>query len=212
MLICRVRQQPVRKQDARRDIDRHASDGRPRLGFFIACAVQPRHLAARLPTGCPRIGRTTRGARAFQFRHAKPPRRRLSRRSRHRGSRAAVRPRLRVRPRAARGLREGGLAPAAAPGRGWSKRNRQDRIDRSDALRRCARQMRVDVQQIDSAMSDGFGMSDIGEDQFDSVVGLLGMLAVVLRVRSDGAPHDEAVRSTEGWILGQNSNAVSWAS
>lgn len=96
-----------------------------------------------------------------------------------------------------------------APGRGWSKRNRAARVEKGRQLRRCASQMRADLGQIDGIISDGFGVSDVGEDQFDSVVGLLAMLAVILGVRDDGAPMDDVVCSAEGWIFGQRSNAVS---
>jgi hypothetical protein len=40
-------------------------------------------------------------------------------------------------------------------------------------------------------------------------VGILGMLAVILGIRGDGAPEDKVVRSVEGWILGQKSTELS---
>ena len=45
-----------------------------RAGFVTACAVQPRPAVARLPAGCPRIGRSARGAHVFRFRLPRPPR------------------------------------------------------------------------------------------------------------------------------------------
>ena len=63
--------------------------------------------------------------------------------------------------------------------------------------------MGVDISKIESTISDGFGNSKEGEDQFDAFVGLLGMLSVVLGIRDDGLPEDEAVKSVEGWIFGQ---------
>ena len=54
-----------------------------------------------------------------------------------------------------------------------------------------------------AAIEDGFGTSASGEDQFDTVVGLLGMLNVLLGGRAPGEPEDERVRHIEGWILGQ---------
>jgi hypothetical protein len=92
-----------------------------------------------------------------------------------------------------------------APGRGWSKRDRADRIQKGPELRRCALQMRADLNQVEGIVADGFGSSSVGEDQFDAVVGLLGMVAVILGLRVDGAPKDEAVNSVEGWIFGQPS-------
>lgn len=65
------------------------------------------------------------------------------------------------------------------------------------------------LRQLDSLISDGFGATQVGEDQFDAVVGLLGMLAVVLGIRAEGAPKDGAVSSVEGWIFGQRSAVFS---
>ena len=52
-------------------------------------------------------------------------------------------------------------------------------------------------------IEDGFGAGADGEDRFDAVVGLLGMLNVVLGRRPSGEPDDPVVRRIEGWILGQ---------
>ncbi|MBZ5669230.1 MAG: hypothetical protein LAO04_05825 [Acidobacteriia bacterium] len=43
-----------------------------------------------------------------------------------------------------------------------------------------------------------------GDDAFDAVVGLFGMLHVCLGERSPGEPDDRAIREIEGWILGRN--------
>jgi hypothetical protein len=53
-------------------------------------------------------------------------------------------------------------------------------------------------------IEDGFGAGALGEDRFDAVVGLLGMLTVVLGHRPSGEPEDPGVRRIEGWILGQS--------
>ena len=50
---------------------------------------------------------------------------------------------------------------------------------------------------------DGFGKSNEGDDRFDAVVGLLGMLNVVWGRRPAGTPQRDTVRRVEGWILGQ---------
>jgi hypothetical protein len=42
-----------------------------------------------------------------------------------------------------------------------------------------------------------------GDDAFDAVVGLFGMLEVVLNKRPSGEPSNTAVSDIEGWILGQ---------
>jgi hypothetical protein len=52
-------------------------------------------------------------------------------------------------------------------------------------------------------IKDGFGGDRRGDDRFDAVVGLLGMLNVVLGRRPSGEPDDPIVRRIEGWILGQ---------
>ena len=52
-------------------------------------------------------------------------------------------------------------------------------------------------------LADGFGAGADGEDRFDAVVGLLGMLGVVRGERRSGEPEDAVVLGIEGWILGQ---------
>jgi hypothetical protein len=51
-------------------------------------------------------------------------------------------------------------------------------------------------------LADGFGPRASGEDAFDAVAALLGMLDVVLGRRELHEPADPAVRGIEGWILG----------
>ena len=50
---------------------------------------------------------------------------------------------------------------------------------------------------------DGFGADAAGEDRFDSVIGLLGLVGVLDGLRPDVVPDDDAVRRWEGWVLGQ---------
>jgi hypothetical protein len=53
-------------------------------------------------------------------------------------------------------------------------------------------------------LEDGFASPDMGgDDGFDAVVGLLGMLNVLLGRRSPGAPSTPARRAVEGWMLGR---------
>ncbi len=52
-------------------------------------------------------------------------------------------------------------------------------------------------------INDGFGADARGDDRFDALVGLFGMLNVMLGQRAPGEPDDPAVRRIEGWILGQ---------
>jgi hypothetical protein len=45
-----------------------------------------------------------------------------------------------------------------------------------------------------------------GDDAFDAVVGLLGMLEGVLKRRQTGEPQNKAITALEGWILEQVDN------
>jgi hypothetical protein len=47
-----------------------------------------------------------------------------------------------------------------------------------------------------------------GDDAFDAVIGLFGMLEVVLGHRASGEPNSKAVDAIEGWILGQTVDAT----
>lgn len=61
--------------------------------------------------------------------------------------------------------------------------------------------LRVDPK-LEVMIRDGFGTANGGDDLFDAVIGLFGMLNVILGLRSEGFP-PHRVRMTEGWILGQ---------
>ncbi|HUO73567.1 MAG TPA: hypothetical protein VMU39_22550 [Solirubrobacteraceae bacterium] len=52
-------------------------------------------------------------------------------------------------------------------------------------------------------VNDGFGPSRDGEDRFDAVVGLLGMIGAIAGGREPPVPDDPAVREVEGWMFGQ---------
>lgn len=54
-----------------------------------------------------------------------------------------------------------------------------------------------------AAIEGGFGTGIDGEDRFDAIVGLLGMLNVVLGNRAAGDPPPGPATTVEGWILGQ---------
>jgi hypothetical protein len=57
--------------------------------------------------------------------------------------------------------------------------------------------------QARQTLASGFGSRGDGEDDFDALVGLLGMLRHVRTGAQVEAPPDPAVTSVEGWILGQ---------
>jgi hypothetical protein len=89
------------------------------------------------------------------------------------------------------------------PGEKSGKRVQADRRGNAPALLDFAKDagIRVDPALVD-AIGDGFGSDAYGEDRFDSLVGLFGMLNVVLGRRPAGDPHAPEIAQIEGWILG----------
>ena len=84
------------------------------------------------------------------------------------------------------------------------KRSQQDRAGNAVQLLDWADRIGVIVApQLAAALKDGFGASPDGEDRFDAVIGLFGMINVILGNRPAGEPEEEAIRKIEGWILGQ---------
>lgn len=57
-------------------------------------------------------------------------------------------------------------------------------------------------------IEDGSGADAAGEDRFDCLVGLLGLLQVVRGRRRDDAPDDPWITRWEGWILGQDPTSL----
>lgn len=53
------------------------------------------------------------------------------------------------------------------------------------------------------AIESGFGADQAGEDRFDSLLGLLGLLAVLRGIQPDFIPSEPQIRTWEGWVLGQ---------
>ena len=88
---------------------------------------------------------------------------------------------------------------------GWSKRRQVDRkrIGRfiSDWL---TTRPKLDASKVSPHVVDGFGSDSAGEDRFDAVVGLLGMLSVVTGEREERSQVAEDVLGLEGWILGHH--------
>jgi hypothetical protein len=83
------------------------------------------------------------------------------------------------------------------------KRKQKVRQDAALAMIQWAGKAGVDITQSRSMIEDGFGTDPDGEDKFDAVVGVMGMLNVILGFRQTGEPRDEFVGKIEGWILGQ---------
>jgi hypothetical protein len=88
---------------------------------------------------------------------------------------------------------------------GMSKRRQSDRATFAEAVEAWARMNRLVLSPalVDS-LRGGFGASAEGEDRFDALLGLCGMIEVIEGRRSDGAPANAQVRDWEGWIFGQS--------
>lgn len=96
--------------------------------------------------------------------------------------------------------------PPSRRGTKSGKRVQADRVANAKVLVEATNKLGVEVtEELGNEIESGFGAGSDGEDRFDAVVGLLGMLNVVLGRRASGEPEDESVGAVEGWILGQNS-------
>lgn len=85
-----------------------------------------------------------------------------------------------------------------------SKQRQSDRVSKAARIAEWAETNGVSFSETTSAVvKDGFGCSKAGEDPFDSLVGLLGMIEVVDGRRNEGPVASVPVRLWEGWILGQ---------
>lgn len=87
--------------------------------------------------------------------------------------------------------------------RGGSKQRQADRhAASSNLIKRCS-DHRIDLSaELVAIIADGFGPRKSGEDPFDAVMGLLGMIEVVDGRRRE-APAEIPDRNWEGWILGR---------
>jgi hypothetical protein len=94
----------------------------------------------------------------------------------------------------------------SGPGGRGSKTKQEDRLQWISGLFRWADSLGVSwgvdlVGRVEAGFSDDIN----GEDEFDAVVGLLGMISVVRGAIESGEPTDDpAVTSVEGWILGRH--------
>lgn len=99
------------------------------------------------------------------------------------------------------GVRMGRMA---GNGRG-SKRNRDDRAANAPMLIEAGRRMGLTLNiDLMAEIGDGFGDVAAGEDRFDAVIGMMGMLQVLAGDRPTGEPRVAPVVTVEGWILGQS--------
>jgi len=54
------------------------------------------------------------------------------------------------------------------------------------------------LQFLDKASLDGFRPSKYGEDAFDAIISLIGILVILTPTRSQFEPPDERIRCVEG--------------
>ena len=91
----------------------------------------------------------------------------------------------------------------------WSKRQQSGRRSvGGHLLHWLASRPHVDGGAVEPMIRDGFGADKSGEDQFDALVGLFGMIDVVEGRRAEGAPTTEEIMTWEGWILGQQASVT----
>lgn len=84
-----------------------------------------------------------------------------------------------------------------------SKTKQSHRRSKADAIHAWADRHAVRMAAtVVSLIDDGFGDAKSGEDQFDALMGLLGMIEVADGRRS-AAPPGRATDPWEGWIIGQ---------
>ena len=85
-----------------------------------------------------------------------------------------------------------------------SKTSQSDRRSKAASILKWAALAAVDIEDAKEALADGFGSGRNGEDQFDALIGLLAMIAVVDEHRPEAtvktAPE---IAAWEGWILGR---------
>jgi hypothetical protein len=101
-----------------------------------------------------------------------------------------------------------GLPTHRGPGRRWSKRRQVDRARVVGPALAWADRHGVEVHaDVTASAEDGFGRGADGEDRFDALIGVLGMIAVLMS-GEDRHPDDPDIRRVEGWILGQEAGPL----
>lgn len=84
-----------------------------------------------------------------------------------------------------------------------SKRKQTARVELAERLVESGRASSIRLHpELEAELKDGFGPSKAGEDPFDAVVGLIGMLNILMGNRQFSEPPNEEIRLIEGWIFG----------
>jgi hypothetical protein len=100
-------------------------------------------------------------------------------------------------------------ANTRSPGSRWGgvrsgKRSQTARAANAGPLLTWAERSGVLIEKdLSESITDGFGKSKTAEDAFDSLIGLMGMLNVLLGFHPLGEPPAGPIREIEGWIFGQ---------
>ena len=85
----------------------------------------------------------------------------------------------------------------------FGKTTQQGRVAQAPAIIRwCVSNQVTMAQDLKLAIEVGFNQSLTGEDQFDSLIGLLGMIEAVRNPGEFHAPSIPTILKVEGWILG----------
>lgn len=91
----------------------------------------------------------------------------------------------------------------------WSKSRQAGRVHAGRAILDWLSRRPVTVEsELVDLITGGFSARSVGEDQFDALVGLLGMIDVIEGHRDEGCPDLPCVTRWEGWILGQAASAA----
>lgn len=89
------------------------------------------------------------------------------------------------------------------PSKRFSKRRQADRTDIAARLMKIADENSIKVHpKLKNQMQVGFGSNKDGEDQFDAVLGLFGMLPYFTKLQPLPEPSNPKITQIEGWILG----------
>jgi hypothetical protein len=85
-----------------------------------------------------------------------------------------------------------------------SKRRQADRAAHAPAILAAMNALGLHATPaLLTSVEDGFGPKPNGEDQFDSLLGVLCVIGVLTGLRPDDAPDDAGILTWEGWVLGQ---------
>jgi hypothetical protein len=90
-------------------------------------------------------------------------------------------------------------------GERFSKRNKIARSQMGYRLLRRSKRLGIKYHKdLRSSLTNGFGAGAPGEDPFDAMVGLTGMLSILSGDQPHFEPTEHKIRHIEGWIFGLN--------